>query len=97
MPPDAHSTSPAEPLATAMLDGHHSAYVAGGARTPDPTLTPGYDADPPEPGVLLMAVDREGWATLHRVEVRDRAAGKIEFGPRIPWPEGDSAARRLPA
>lgn len=85
-----------EPLATVMVNAHHAAYVDAGAVTADPTLLADYAADEPEPGTLLMVADRHGWATLHRVEARDRAAGKIEFGPRIPWPDGTIAARRLP-
>jgi hypothetical protein len=85
--------SSAEPLATVMVNAHHSVYVANGAITADPTLLADYEADLPEPGTLLMVADREGWATLHRVE--GRANGKIEFGPRIPWPDGAVAARRI--
>lgn len=84
-----------DPLATVMIDAHHSAYVDNGAITADPTLVAGYDAAEPEAGTLLVVADRHGWGTLHRIERRDRAAGKIEFGPRIPWPDGAVAARRL--
>lgn len=84
-----------EPLATLALDAHHSAYVESGAIAADPTLLTDYTADQPDPGTLLCVSDREGWGTLHRVERRDRAAGKIEFGPRIPWPDGRIAARKL--
>lgn len=87
-----HSSS--EPLATARVNAHHSAYVDNGAITADPALLPDYAADEPEPGTLLMVGDRAGWATLHRVE--KRAAGKIEFGARICWPDGSIAARRCP-
>jgi hypothetical protein len=98
MPPEPNpplsQQSGREPMATAALDGHHAAYVEAGARTPDPTLTPGYDAAEPNVGVLIVVMDGEGWMTLHRVEVRDRVEGKIEFGPRLPWPDGSSAAKR---
>jgi hypothetical protein len=83
-----------EPMATVMVDADHAAYVDAGGVTPDPTLLLDYSADEPEPGTLLMVADRRGWATLHRVEIR--ADGKIAFGRRIPWPDGRTAARRLP-
>lgn len=82
-----------EPFATTMVDGDHAAYVDTGAITTDPTLLPDYDAAQPEPGVLLVVVDRAGWGTLHRVEARDRSAGTIEFSARIAWPDGSTAAR----
>lgn len=78
-------------LATVAVDGHHSAYIGNGAVTPDPTLLPDYDADEPEPGTPLLVVDRDGWATLH--SVLGRHDGTIEFGPRLPWPDGSIAAR----
>jgi hypothetical protein len=90
-------SSVSEPLATVMVNAHHSAYVEGGAITADPTLLPDYAADQPEPGVLVMVGDRDGWATLHRIQARDIGAGKIDFGPRIPWPDGSVAARKLPS
>jgi hypothetical protein len=83
-----------EPLATVRIDAHHSAFVENGAITADPTDLPDYEADEPNPGTLLMVGDRDGWATLHRIERRE--GGKIEFGPRLPWPDGGIAARRLP-
>jgi hypothetical protein len=86
-------TDQPQEFATVMVDAHHSAYVANGALTADPALLPDYEADPPQPGVLLVVGDRDGWATLHRVV--DRREGKIEFGPRLPWPDGSIAARRL--
>lgn len=83
-----------EPLATVVVDAHHSAYVDAGAVTDDPTLRPEYDGADPAPGTLLIVADRDGWATLHRVEAR--RPGKVEFGPRLPWPGGGIAARKLP-
>lgn len=82
-----------ESFATVCIGVHHSAYVEHGAITGDPTVVPGYDCDPPEPGTLLVARDVDGWMTLHRIE--RRAGGKIEFGQRLPWPDGGIAARRL--
>lgn len=83
------------PLATVMVDAHHSAFVGVGGITADPTLLEDYTAAEPTPGTLLMVGDRDGWATLHRVETR--SSGKIAFGARLPWPDGTVAARRIPA
>lgn len=84
-----------EPVATVMVNASHAAYVDTGGVTADPTLLSDYDAAEPEPGTLLMVADRDGWATLHRVEARERVRGVIEFSERIPWPDGQIAARRL--
>jgi hypothetical protein len=80
-------------IATAGINAHHSEYTEAGAITPDPTLVAGYDADQPDVGTHLVVMDRDGWGTLHIIERRE--AGKIEFGPRVPWPDGSLAARRL--
>jgi hypothetical protein len=79
--------------ATAGVDAPHAAYVNNGAITLDPTLLSDYDADEPDVGTRLVVMDRDGWATLHIVEAR--GGGKIEFGQRIPWPDGSIAARRI--
>jgi hypothetical protein len=94
--PSHRGTSRGEALATVMVNAPHAAYVHTGGVTADPTLLPDYEAAEPEPGVLIMVGDREGWATLHRVEARERSTGKIQFSERIPWPDGSIAARRLP-
>ena len=85
-----------ERLATVRVAAPHAAYVASGGVTDDPAALSDYDAADPEPGTLLVVCDLDGWATLHRVEARERSTSLIEFGPRIPWPDGSTAARRLP-
>lgn len=66
---------------------HHGHYVGSGAitdATPDMVL-----------GSLLFVQDRDGWATLHRVEGFSYRDGRrlVSFGPRVPWPDGEIAAR----
>lgn len=88
-------TGVSEPLATVMVAVPHAAFVATGGVTGDPSLLPDYDCADPEPGTLLMVADVDGWATLHRIEARERTTGRIQFSERIPWPDGSVAARRV--
>lgn len=83
-----------EPIASAVLAPpvHHRAYVDAGGQFQD---TSGQDV-----GLdwLLLVVDGELWATLHRVQGIYRRPGGVrvvKFGPRIPWPDGRIAARRM--
>jgi hypothetical protein len=83
------ATSADEHFEIVTVDGHHSQYVHDGALTDAP-------GGAGIIGMLLMVVDRDGWATLHRAEAMRYQHGKqlVSFGPRIPWPDGSIAARK---
>lgn len=81
-------------LATTGVHGHHSRYVDSGASTPAPDSQPDYEADPAVPGTAILVVDSEGWATVHMI--LSRVGGTITFGPRLAWPDGSTAARKVP-
>jgi len=80
-----------EPFEIVSVDGHHRDYVWTGALTDAP-------GGGGIIGMLLMVVDRDGWATLHRAEGLRYQHGlrTVSFGPRIAWPDGDIRARRIP-
>jgi len=77
----------AEPFVIVAVGAHHRNYVESGAIT---------DAQPEMAlGSLLFVQDQDGWATLHRAEGFSYLDGhrRVSFGPRVPWPDGEIAAR----
>lgn len=82
-----------EPLESVILaGGHHSLYVGAGLVT-DAIEGHDYTLD-----MLILVVDGDRWSTLHRLNGIWRGGGrrKLNIGPRVPWPDGSTAARRVP-
>lgn len=73
---------------SSQVDGLHKTYVDTGLVVDDITGRCSLDAP-------FLVIDREGWATLHRVMGIRRQNGRrlAVLGPREPWPDGSIPAR----
>jgi len=73
------------------VDAEHGMYVNAGFTTHDEDRLCSLDQP-------VLAYDRDGWVTLHRVMGIRRRDGRrlVVVGPRLPWPDGSTAARKLP-
>ena len=74
------------------VNAKHAMFVGAGLVTPDE----GRQCSLGDPVIVM---DRDEWFTLHTVEgIRMRGGKRLAvIGPRIPWPDGSIAARKLPA
>ena len=73
------------------VNADHALYVDSGFTTDDENR----DCSLDQP---VLAYDRDGWTTLHRVMgIRLRDGRRlVVVGQRVPWPDGSVEARKMP-